>query len=109
MDQYLGRTSGDAKVFQLVDGKVGATPLDVQATEYLVSLGIVPAVVATKIDKISRNKRPSQLAAIRRELAMAEDASLIAFSALSGEGVREIWKEIESYFEHEQEPNEDER
>ena len=39
MDQYLQRTLPGGMIVQLVDGKVGATPLDVQAYEYFCDLG----------------------------------------------------------------------
>ena len=59
------------RVVLLVDGKVGATPLDVQAFEYLAGLGATPLVVATKIDKLPAGKRRPAIAGIERAFAGA--------------------------------------
>ncbi len=79
---------------QLVDGKVGATPLDRQALDYFRDLGMEPLVVATKLDKVSRSKRARSLQSIRQSLELPPDLEIVPFSAVSGEGVRQLWKEI---------------
>lgn len=84
-------------VVQLVDSKVGATPLDVQALEYLMSFGAAVTVVATKIDRISRGRRAKALAGIRRTLALPDGAGPIPVSARTGEGMGELWKEIAAW------------
>lgn len=96
MDLYFRETQPQPTVIQLVDAKVGATALDIQAIDYLRDHGIEPAVVATKIDRISRNKRFGQLAAIRSELALVEQQSPTPCSSRTGEGVKEIWKAIDA-------------
>jgi len=78
---------------------VGATPLDVQAVDYLESLGIRPIVVATKIDKVPASRRHAALRGLRSDLELDAEDRVIAFSARSGEGVRELWKEIELYLD----------
>jgi GTP-binding protein len=85
------------RVIQLVDAKVGATPLDVQAIEYLRSQGCEPSVVATKIDRLPRSKRQRQLAAISQILDLGEDNGPTPCSSKSGEGVKEIWKGIYAF------------
>ena len=40
MDAYFTRADRNGWLVQLVDAKVGATPLDVQAREYLTGLGV---------------------------------------------------------------------
>ncbi len=90
-------------LLQLVDGKVGATALDCQAFEYFCSLNLVPRVVATKIDKVPRSKRARCLASIKRSLELPADAAPIAASAVSGEGVKQLWSEVSSLFEPEKE------
>lgn len=99
LEGYLRRAAGTAQVVQLVDGKVGATPLDVQAVEYLESLGILPIVVATKIDKVPSSRRAVALRTLRSDLDLEAEDRLIAFSAQSGEGVRELWREVERYLD----------
>lgn len=96
MDEYLHRALPEGMVVQLVDGKVGATALDIQAFEYLCNLGAEPTVVATKIDKISRAKRRSKLGEIAETLSQGT-VEPIPFSARTGEGVKELWREINTF------------
>jgi len=96
MAQYFETGAEHAMVIQLVDGKVGATPLDQQATEYLFSCGVEPVVVATKIDRVTKGKRQAAVSSIRRDLDLGE-ATIIPFAAPSGDGLKEIWKTIDRY------------
>jgi len=98
MEQYFQQVQHRVHVIQLVDGKVGATELDVQANEYLSSLGCGRMVVATKMDRIRANQRARQLAGIRDQLTL-QDESLIAFSAQTGEGVKELWRQINLFLQ----------
>jgi GTP-binding protein len=84
---------------QLVDGKVGATDLDLQARDYLQSLGIEPWIVATKIDKVPRSRRAKGLESIRRRFELPEEEKVISISAVSGEGVRQVWKGILAFLD----------
>lgn len=93
MEQYFQHVEDRVHIIQLVDGKVGATELDVQANEYLSQLGCRRTVVATKMDRLRTNERARRLAGIRDQLALQEEP-LVAFSARSGEGVKELWREI---------------
>ncbi len=94
MEAYLRSPAGRRYAVQLVDAVVGATPLDAQARRYLAAHDVPTTLVATKIDKLSRGRRKAALDAIRDGLHLNEGSSLIAFSAKSGEGVSELWKEI---------------
>lgn len=103
MDQYfrypVEEYGGRRLLVQLVDGKVGATDLDVQALEYFLDLGQMLLVVATKIDKVPRGRRKAQLQKIRQRLEMEDDELIVPFSAVSGEGVQELWKELQRFLE----------
>ena len=100
MNEYFQEAPPSRLLVQLVDGKVGATALDRQASEYFRSLGLEPLVVATKIDKVPRSKRARGLAGIRRSLELAEGVAPIAASAVSGDGVKQVWTEIAALLEH---------
>jgi GTP-binding protein len=98
---YLGSSAEVAQVVLLVDAKVGATPLDVEAFGYLVGFGTPVTVVATKADKLGRGKQAATLAALRRELGLSGDPAadgavpVVAFSARTGDGTRELWRAID--------------
>lgn len=94
VDQYLRHTRPSPLVVLLIDGKVGATALDRQAYGYFVSLDLALTVAATKIDKVPKNRRHRALAVIHRELGLPPEGEIVALSAMSGEGIPELWKAI---------------
>jgi GTP-binding protein len=97
VESYLVRQAGSRLILQLVDAKVGATPLDVEAAEYLAGTDATRVVVATKVDRLKRNERARSLAEIRRVLRLGEGTALEAVSAVSGEGIRELGKRITDF------------
>ncbi|MES1244056.1 MAG: ribosome biogenesis GTP-binding protein YihA/YsxC [Acidobacteriota bacterium] len=86
-------------VVMLVDGKVGATPLDAQAWEYLRSLGSPVMVVATKADRIPRGRRVAMAKGVGEALELDGTVPLIPVSAHSGEGMKELWSAIAHHLE----------
>ena len=99
MDDYFGRPDAPPTLLvQLVDGKVGATRLDVEALDWFHSLGQQPLVVATKIDKLPRTRRPRALAAVGQRLGYASE-TIVPFSAVTGEGIQQLWRGIYDFLE----------
>jgi GTP-binding protein len=94
VDGYLRMALPRTLVVQLVDGNVGATPLDVQAYQYLADLGASVVVAATKMDKQSRGRWPMALREIRKTLGLEERFPVIPVSARSGDGIKELWSAI---------------
>ncbi len=86
-------------VVMLVDGKVGATPLDVQAWEYLRSLDAPVVVVSTKVDRIPRGRRTAMQRDVAEALELDETVPLIPVSAHSGEGMKELWSALVSHLQ----------
>ena len=98
IDAYLRGVTGSRMVVHLVDAKVGATKLDEEAARYLAALGVERAVVATKIDRLKRGERARRLVEIGRALGLAGGTEeVLPVSALSGEGVRELWKRVAEF------------
>ena len=60
---------------------------DLDAAKWIESLGTERAVVATKVDKLSRNERARNLGELKRQLGTAP----LPFSAASGEGLDDLW------------------
>jgi GTP-binding protein len=94
VESYLASALPGAQVVLLVDAKVGATPLDVQAYEYLMSFDAPVTVAATKADRVSRSKRAKAMAEIRRTLSLPEATELVPVSAKTGEGMGKLWTSI---------------
>jgi GTP-binding protein len=80
----------------LIDGKVGATELDVAAWARLQALGFTPLVVATKIDRLKAAERNRHLGDIALRLELESEDAVLALSARTGEGIRELWRELVS-------------
>ena len=95
IEGYLRSPRPGRSALLLVDGEVGATPLDRQAAAYLDEAKVPFAVVATKIDKVPRGRRARALAAVRETLTLAAERPVHAFSSHTGEGTRELWRYIE--------------
>jgi GTP-binding protein len=99
VNDYLGQAIPGALAVLLVDGHVGATPLDEQAYEYLSHLDAKIVVVATKIDRVSHGRRRAALSGIGAKLGLGEAVPLIPVSAHSGEGIKELWGVIDLHLE----------
>jgi GTP-binding protein len=97
VEAYFARRAEGLLVVQLVDAGVGATALDVEAIEWLRAAGHAPLAVATKVDRLKRGERARALARIRSALGLAGEADLLAASAETGEGVRELRQRVEEF------------
>jgi GTP-binding protein len=74
-------------VLLLVDARHPGLDADRDAAAWLDTLGTERAVIATKIDKLSRNERAKNLRELERQLGTAP----LPFSAASGEGLDDLW------------------
>jgi GTP-binding protein len=95
-ERYLesGGPGTRRRVVLLVDGKVGATPLDVLALRFLTEVGAEVVVAATKADQVGKGGRERQRRAIREALELPDAVPLVFVSARTGEGMNELWNEI---------------
>jgi GTP-binding protein len=74
----------------LVDSRHPGLAPDVAAARWLGGLGLERHLVATKIDKLSKNERAKNLKMLETSLAMPA----LPVSAASGEGMDELWRTI---------------
>ena len=89
----LGRKSLEL-CFLLLDARRGWMDGDRELRRWLEFHGRRYVVVATKVDKLKRqSEKHYGLAAITRE---SEGSGLVPFSAVTGQGVREIWQTIQT-------------
>ena len=86
-DAYFGGDHPIAGVFHLVDSRHPGIASDLDAAAWLQSLNVERAVLATKIDKLSRSERVKNLRELERQLGMAA----LPISATSGEGLDDLW------------------
>lgn len=84
-------------VAQLVDSRIGLTNDDRNMVEYLNHVKIPYVVVATKTDKLNKTEYRDNLAAIAAEPILAPGTEVIPFSALKGEGRRQLWTAISAF------------
>ncbi|HUF78924.1 MAG TPA: ribosome biogenesis GTP-binding protein YihA/YsxC [Thermoanaerobaculia bacterium] len=97
VERYFLGAPAPPLVIQLVDAKVGATRLDVEARGFLASLGVPQVVAATKADRLSGGRAAAVPEAVRRSLGVGDEVRVLPVSAHSGKGINELWKEIESF------------
>ena len=75
----------------LVDARRGWMEKDLELKDWLEFHNRDYVVVATKVDKLNQKEQHHGLLAIRKEVP---DREVIAFSAVTGRGAREIWQAI---------------
>jgi GTP-binding protein len=90
---YLAKRQQLVLSIQLVDSRHEPTKLDLQLHEWLAHSAKPRLIVATKSDKLSNNDLKTSLERARR---VFKTATVIAFSAKSGNGRNELWRTIEN-------------
>ncbi len=95
IESYLTTRKELRMVVVLVDARRDPTALDGQLLFALDGANIPALIVATKVDKLTRNERFKKLAAIRREFGLAKDQP-VGFSAVTGEGIDEVWARLDA-------------
>jgi GTP-binding protein len=91
IDPYLADRTSLALCLVLVDPNVPSQPSDQHLLKFLGEAGRPFLIVATKSDRLSSNKMKATIAALGVELA---DSRVISYSAKTGTGREELWREI---------------
>ena len=97
IDPYLSDRPSLALCLVLVDPNVPPQPSDKQLLQFLQGVGRPVLVVATKSDRLSDNKLPSVLKGLAGELCHLR---IVRYSARTGVGKEELWKEIRAAIEN---------
>lgn len=92
INPYLEKRTTLALCVCLVDSNVPPQKSDAQLLDWLRAADRDCVVVATKVDRLSGNERTRNLAALKRELGVEK---ILAVSAKTGHGVKELWSRIE--------------
>ena len=93
IEPYLAIRSTLKLCICLVDSNVPTQESDKQLIDWLRAAGREFAVVATKVDRLSGNERTRNLQALKKGLELDE---VLAVSAKTGYGVKELWTRIEA-------------
>lgn len=90
VEGYFKNKTDKLTIMQLIDLKVGTTQDDIMMLEYMNNAGIPYVIAATKADKINKTTREKNFQALKENKSINKDCEIIAFSALTGEGVKEL-------------------
>ena len=102
IEGYLHDDRNLALVFQLVDFRHKPTADDIMMIDFLIESEIPFVIVLTKADKMKKKEREERRKALLSEIPYADEITMIAFSAETGEGVEEIREIIESIAEEDE-------
>ena len=93
VETYLTSRSNLRGMVLLLDIRREPSKEDLNLWHWLQTTSIEVIIVVTKVDKLSKNKRNKQMAAITRSRGCRRE-QLIEFSAMTGEGKEELWKRL---------------
>ena len=90
---FSARTAGTglAGVLLLVDSRHPGLDADRLGWDWLQQVPVSRVVVATKVDKLTRQERVRHL----DELEQLHNGPVLSFSAQTGEGLKDLWKTID--------------
>ena len=94
IERYLNTSKQLKEVFLLVDIRHEASANDKMMYEWVLAQGYSPTIILTKADKLKRSQLDKHRKMVTTGLGVKPGTKVIAFSALSGQGVEEIWSYI---------------
>jgi GTP-binding protein len=92
---YLESSEALRLIFLLMDVRRVPGDVDVQMLRWTLDAGVDSRVLLTKSDKLSNNQLTRQRQAIAAELK-ADQGDLIAVSTVTGKGIEDVRREIQS-------------
>lgn len=93
VEGYLKERVSLAGVILLVDARHAPHEADLQLAQWLEEQELPFLLVATKVDKLTRNELEQQIKVLARGFERAED-DVIPVSAQRGDGIAELWHQI---------------
>lgn len=95
IEEYLENREYLKRVYMLVDFRIKPTQDDLLMYNFLKYHNLPVTIVATKVDKVSKNDRDKQINLINSELNIVEGDRLVLFSNKTKLGKSDIQNEIE--------------
>ncbi len=93
IESYVTERKTLAAVVCIVDGEIGPTDADIQVIGWLRSIGRLPIVVATKMDRLPKHKRIPAVNAIDRSLDLPPRSTL-GVSSIDGMNLDLLWTRL---------------
>ncbi len=97
VEGYLRTRAVLRAVVMIVDARHPPSPLDQEMRAWLQAARIPHLVVLTKVDKVKRGARRRAREGSAAVLGMRDPENLLLFSAVTGEGERELWQHLAQY------------
>ena len=95
INEYLHDRENLKEVFLLVDIRHEPTALDVQMYDWIIDSGFTGFVIATKYDKISKNKLSKHIKAIKNKLNINDEGLIFAYSSENKHNLSVINEQVE--------------
>lgn len=95
IEEYLENRENLERVYLLIDFRIKPTQDDLLMYNFLNYHNLPVTIIATKVDKISKNDREKQINIIKEELNIKDGDNLVLFSSKTKLGKIEIQNEIE--------------
>ena len=95
INEYLHDRENLKEVFLLVDIRHEPTALDVQMYDWIIDSGFTGLVIATKYDKISKNKLSKHIKAIKNKLNINDEGLIFAYSSENKHNLSVINEQVE--------------
>jgi GTP-binding protein len=93
IEEYIRDRKSLLAVVLIVDARHPPQPSDKDALSFVTSLGRRAIIAATKMDKLTRNRRLPAEKEIERELGLAS-GGVVPFSAMEGTGTDALWSKL---------------
>lgn len=94
MEEYLVKRGNLKKIILLVDSRHKPTADDITMYNFIKYYNYEPIIVATKIDKLSKNEISKNLKIIRETLQLEPTEDIFKFSSLKRTGIEELLDKI---------------
>lgn len=97
LEAYFSQRNELSAVVHLVDLRHPPSKEDRQMHDYLSYFGRPIVTVATKADKVSKNRHRQQKQMIIDDLGLGTDEPLLLFSSVTGAGKDDAWRALEPF------------
>lgn len=97
MEEYFETREQLQLVVLIVDIRHQPTNEDLQMYDYINYFEIPLLIIATKLDKVAKNKRTQHVNQIKKAFGENDAITIIPFSSETSENKELVWKEIKKY------------